>query len=274
MPLRIALTGRHDGPELAALLPAIPEALVRARLENAARHAPGLTDHAADPQLADRPQGAVPADRSSARADVRLRHHRLRLHPRRACALADRLRRRPALAARERLPGHLRPQHHRHRRQDHPARARARRGLRGADRPVHPGDARGLRRPRPREARSRAARDRLHPRDRAHDRDAGAARVRVCRNERRRALCGREVREVRPPVRQETRRPARRRPRRRRRGQARSARFRAVEARQARRTRLGFARGAPGARAGTSSARPWRSRCSASTSTSTAAAWT
>jgi glutamyl-tRNA synthetase len=37
MPLRIALTGRHDGPELAALLPAIPEALVRARLENAAR---------------------------------------------------------------------------------------------------------------------------------------------------------------------------------------------------------------------------------------------
>ena len=37
MPLRIALTGRHDGPELAALLPAIPEALVRARLESAAR---------------------------------------------------------------------------------------------------------------------------------------------------------------------------------------------------------------------------------------------
>jgi glutamyl-tRNA synthetase len=37
MPLRIALTGRHDGPELAALLPAIPDALVRARLESAAR---------------------------------------------------------------------------------------------------------------------------------------------------------------------------------------------------------------------------------------------
>ncbi|MGE0030030.1 MAG: glutamate--tRNA ligase [Steroidobacteraceae bacterium] len=37
MPLRLALTGRHDGPELAALLPAIPEALVRARLTNAAR---------------------------------------------------------------------------------------------------------------------------------------------------------------------------------------------------------------------------------------------
>jgi glutamyl-tRNA synthetase len=37
MPLRIALTGRHDGPELAALLPVIPAALVRARLEEAAR---------------------------------------------------------------------------------------------------------------------------------------------------------------------------------------------------------------------------------------------
>jgi glutamyl-tRNA synthetase len=36
-PLRIALTGRHDGPELAALLPAIPPALVRARLAHAAR---------------------------------------------------------------------------------------------------------------------------------------------------------------------------------------------------------------------------------------------
>jgi glutamyl-tRNA synthetase len=37
MPLRLALTGRHDGPELATLLPAIPEALVRLRLANAAR---------------------------------------------------------------------------------------------------------------------------------------------------------------------------------------------------------------------------------------------
>ena len=37
MPLRIALTGRHDGPELAALLPVIPPALVRERLAAAAR---------------------------------------------------------------------------------------------------------------------------------------------------------------------------------------------------------------------------------------------
>jgi glutamyl-tRNA synthetase len=37
MPLRFALTGRHDGPELAQLLPAIPPALVRDRLAGAAR---------------------------------------------------------------------------------------------------------------------------------------------------------------------------------------------------------------------------------------------
>lgn len=37
MPLRFALTGRHDGPELAALLAAIPAALVRDRLGGAAR---------------------------------------------------------------------------------------------------------------------------------------------------------------------------------------------------------------------------------------------
>jgi glutamyl-tRNA synthetase len=36
-PLRVALTGRHDGPELAALLSAIPAALVRERLANAAQ---------------------------------------------------------------------------------------------------------------------------------------------------------------------------------------------------------------------------------------------
>ncbi len=37
MPLRFALTGRHDGPELAALLAAMPEALVRDRLAGASR---------------------------------------------------------------------------------------------------------------------------------------------------------------------------------------------------------------------------------------------
>jgi glutamyl-tRNA synthetase len=37
MPLRYALTGRHDGPELAALLPAMPQSLVRDRLAGASR---------------------------------------------------------------------------------------------------------------------------------------------------------------------------------------------------------------------------------------------
>jgi glutamyl-tRNA synthetase len=37
MPLRFALTGRHDGPELAALLAAMPPGLVRERLASASR---------------------------------------------------------------------------------------------------------------------------------------------------------------------------------------------------------------------------------------------
>ena len=37
MPLRFALTGRHDGPELAALVAAMPESLVRDRLAGASR---------------------------------------------------------------------------------------------------------------------------------------------------------------------------------------------------------------------------------------------
>jgi glutamyl-tRNA synthetase len=37
MPLRFALTGRHDGPELAAILAAMPQGLVRDRLQSASR---------------------------------------------------------------------------------------------------------------------------------------------------------------------------------------------------------------------------------------------
>jgi nondiscriminating glutamyl-tRNA synthetase len=37
LPLRLALTGRHDGPELAQLLAAIPPAVVRDRLAAAAK---------------------------------------------------------------------------------------------------------------------------------------------------------------------------------------------------------------------------------------------
>jgi glutamyl-tRNA synthetase len=41
MPLRFALTGRHDGPELAALLAAMPQSVVRDRLTGAARGGAG-----------------------------------------------------------------------------------------------------------------------------------------------------------------------------------------------------------------------------------------
>jgi hypothetical protein len=41
MPLRFALTGRHDGPELAALIAAMPRALVRDRLADASRRGGG-----------------------------------------------------------------------------------------------------------------------------------------------------------------------------------------------------------------------------------------
>jgi nondiscriminating glutamyl-tRNA synthetase len=41
MPLRFALTGRHDGPELAALIAAMPQALVRDRLAGASRQRGG-----------------------------------------------------------------------------------------------------------------------------------------------------------------------------------------------------------------------------------------
>ena len=64
---------------------------------------------------------------------VRLRHDGLRLLPRRACALLCGVRRGPPLAALSRLSRHLRAQHHRHRRQDHPARGRERRADRCAD---------------------------------------------------------------------------------------------------------------------------------------------
>ena len=96
---------------------------------------------------------------------------------------------------------------------------------------------------------------------------------RVSGRQRRRVFLGRELRALRPALRQADRGSARRRARRGRREQARSARLRAVEGGQARRARLGIALGARAVPAGTSSARRCRWRCSARISTSTAAAW-
>ena len=59
------------------------------------------------------------------RRPLRVRAHRLRLHPHRQCAHLLGVRPRRALAARERPRRPLRAQHHRRRRQDHGARPRA-----------------------------------------------------------------------------------------------------------------------------------------------------
>ena len=67
---------------------------------------------------------------------------------------------------------------------------------------------------------------------------------RVSGRQRRRLFLGRELRALRPALRQAARGPARRRARRGRREQARPARLRAVEGGQARRARLGIALGA------------------------------
>ena len=56
---------------------------------------------------------------------------------RRPCAHADGVRPGAALPARAAASSHLRAQHHRHRRQDHPARGRERRGLGRARAPLH-----------------------------------------------------------------------------------------------------------------------------------------
>ncbi len=166
MPLRFALTGRHDGPELAALLAAMPQALVRDRLESAA--------HAArTPEMPLRIHNSM-TGRKEALEPLEPGHVRMyvcgitvydHIHVGHARSqIAFDVARRWLRASR--LPRHLRAQHHRHRRQDHRARARARRADRGAHRALHRVDGRGLRRDRPREAGPRAARDRVHPRDR------------------------------------------------------------------------------------------------------------
>ena len=89
---------------------------------------------AAHLQHPDRPQGGLRPDRAPARRHVRLRRDGLRPEPPRARPRRARLRRRAPLPGLRRLPGDLRAQLHRHRRQDHQARRRARRALAGARR--------------------------------------------------------------------------------------------------------------------------------------------
>ena len=107
-----------------------------------------------------------------------------------------------------------------------------------------------------------------HRADRAPDRE----RRRLCERRRRRLLQRRGLSALRRALRPAARRADRRLARRAGRGQARAARLRALEGHEARtRTPPGTRPGGAGARAGTSSARPWRTPSWARTSTCTAA---
>ncbi len=136
-----------------------------------------------------------------------------------------------ALAPRQRLRRHPRPQHHRRQRQDLRGRAgRERRARRQGERLVHPGHRRpGARPPRP-----RAEGDRVDPGDRRADRGADRARPRL-RGRRRRLLPRRALPGLRRllPAGSTRSRSGTRPGGRAERAQGRPARFRAVEGAQA-----------------------------------------
>ena len=164
--LHAAAGGAHrqtHGPELAPLLKLMPRETARRRLRDSCSQSI-IRSPAEKAEF-------KPLQRRRS-AHVRLRHHRVRLHPHRPCAHAHGLRPGAAVPALARPEGHLCPQHHRHRRQDHSARGGERRGLGRARAPLHGRDARGLRAARARAAGHRAARHRVHPRDHRDDADA------------------------------------------------------------------------------------------------------
>ena len=222
------------------------------------------------PERRDRRRRAEHARRA---AGLQLRSHRVRAHPRRQRAAvldgdgaqaSERAAARPARAARD--------QHHRRERQD--LRAAARQGVPSAQ--LADADDRGLPRrhrgARARQARCGAACERDDARDRRPDRAARRARRGLCERRRRRVLQRRGLPALRRALGPAARRADRRLARRAGRGQALAARLRALEGQQARtRTPPGTRPGAAGGPAGTSSARRWRARSSARTSTCTAA---
>ena len=207
---------------------------------------------------------------------LRLRPDGLRLPARRQRAPAGRLRRRGAPPARARLRRHLRPQHHRRRRQDHQARARARRRCRRRSPSASPTSSIAT------SARSAACRPTHRAaRHRQHRRHHRACARSWSRNGVAYASHG-DVYFASsdfPPY-GELSRPAARRAasRRARRGRRRARSARRSTSRCGRRpsraSRRGRRRGARAAPAGTSSARRWPSATSARPSTSTAAAST
>ncbi len=217
----------------------------------------------------------VHAARARQGPHVRLRHHGVRLLPPRPRAHADRVRRGAALPARRRGYDVTFVRNitdiddkiiQRAQRTASRCEALTERFIAAMDEDCA---ALGVLRRRPRAARHRVSSPQIIAMIAAADRQG----LRLRRAQRRRVLRGREASPLRPALRQAARRPARRCARRGRRGQARSARFRAVEGGQARRARLGFAVGRGAARLAHRVLGDVGRRCWARTSTSTAAAW-
>ena len=140
--------GRHDDARR----------LLRARQT---AHRRGLRVGLAFYNTLTRTQRTVRAAAPGPGVDVRLRRDGLRFLPRRPRTVADLFRQRRALPALARLRSDLRPQHHRHRRQDHPSRRRAGRAVGRAGEAVRDRDAGRRGSARVPASRHRAARDRL-----------------------------------------------------------------------------------------------------------------
>ena len=119
-------------------------------------------------------QGTVQAGYRRSGGHVRVRHDGLRLLPPGARAHAGGVRRGAALAARQRLPGQLRAQHHGHRRQDHPPRRRDPPPHRRGHRVLHRRHARRRARAGRADARQRAPRHAVRGRNARHHRPPAA----------------------------------------------------------------------------------------------------
>ncbi len=137
-PLRLALTGATEGPELAPLLKAMPETSIHRSLESLRRMIRIHNSLTGEKQ-------ELTARRARPRAHVQLRHDRLRLLPRRQRPHAGGVRHGEPLPAASRIARHLRAQHHRRRRQDHQSRPRDGRRLARARGEIHRRHVRGSR---------------------------------------------------------------------------------------------------------------------------------
>ena len=252
-PLRLALTGAAEGPELAPLLKAMPDASHSRPPEPLRRMIRIHNSLTGEKQ-------ELEARRARPRAHVQLRHHRLRLLPRGQCPHAGGVRHGEPLPAASRL----RVTYVRNITDvDDKIINRAREA--GVDWRAHAKKftarhARGSRRARLPASGEGTQGVGIHRRDADDDRPAHRQRLRLPGDERRCDVRRAQVRAVRQALRQETRRPARRRAR--GSGRAPSA-IRSISCCGSRRSPAsprGRHPGATAGPAGTSSARPCRTK--------------